>query len=117
MPDSFFAMSTAGAWREVTRGSARPVEQAHVARQAFLDFNAAGLNFGDCFSQLRRPNQCCEWPAAFQWPKHAGVIEKAPKSRNGYLPHRARAALRAISLRCSAVNENIRAFPLASPAF
>jgi len=30
------------------------VEQAHVARQAFLDFgkgrHAAGLNFGDCFS-------------------------------------------------------------------
>jgi ribonuclease VapC len=30
------------------------VEQAHVARQAFLDFgkgrHAAGLNFGDCFA-------------------------------------------------------------------
>ena len=30
------------------------VEQAHLARQAFLDFgkgrHAAGLNFGDCFS-------------------------------------------------------------------
>ncbi len=30
------------------------VEQAHIARQAFLDFgkgrHAAGLNFGDCFS-------------------------------------------------------------------
>jgi ribonuclease VapC len=30
------------------------VEQAHAARQAFLDFgksrHAAGLNFGDCFS-------------------------------------------------------------------
>ena len=54
MPDSFFARSTAGAWREVTRGSAHPVEHAHVARQAFLDFcearHAAGQNFGDCFS-------------------------------------------------------------------
>jgi ribonuclease VapC len=30
------------------------VEQAHLARQAFLDFgkgrHAAGLNFGDCFA-------------------------------------------------------------------
>ena len=30
------------------------VEQAHIARQSFLDFgkgrHAAGLNFGDCFS-------------------------------------------------------------------
>jgi ribonuclease VapC len=30
------------------------VEQAHIARQTFLDFgkgrHAAGLNFGDCFS-------------------------------------------------------------------
>jgi ribonuclease VapC len=30
------------------------IEQAHIARQAFLDFgkgrHAAGLNFGDCFS-------------------------------------------------------------------
>ncbi len=36
------------------------VEQAHLARQAFLDFgkgrHVAGLNFGDCFSYALSPS-------------------------------------------------------------
>jgi len=39
------------------------------------------------------------------------------RTLDAHFPHRARAALRAISLRCSAVNETIRALRLALPAF
>jgi ribonuclease VapC len=44
------------------------VDQAHIARQAFLDFgkgrHPAGLNFGDCFAYALAVSK--GQPAAFQ---------------------------------------------------